>query len=70
MEMYDPKKSKSYLRQVVSFLLTAEFVFIILAVLVLVNYIAFASGCACGIFLAVFFDATLVLMALDIITSN
>jgi len=70
MEMYDHKKNKSYLRQMISFLLTAEFVFIILAVLVLVNYIAFASGYAWAIFLAVFFDATLVLMALDIITSD
>ena len=70
MEMYDPKKNKSYLRQVISFLLTAEFVLIILAVLVLVNYIAFASGSAWGIFLAVFFEVTLVLMVLDIITSD
>lgn len=70
MEMYDPKKNKSYLRRMISFLLTAEFVFIILAVLALVNYIAFASGYAWAILLAVFFDATLVLMALDIITSN
>lgn len=70
MEMYDPKKSKSYLRRTIRFLLTAEFVFIILAVLVLVNYIAFSSGCAWAIFLAVFFEVTLVLMVLDIITSD
>ena len=70
MEMYDPKKNKSYLRRMISFLLTAEFVFIILAVLALVNYIAFASGCAWLIFLTVFFEVTLVLMVLDIITSD
>lgn len=70
MEMYDPKKSKSYLRQMISFLLTAEFVLIILAVLALVNYIAFASGCVWAIVCIVFSDVTLVLMILDIITSH
>ena len=68
--MYDSKKSKSYLRKMVSFLLTAEFVLIILAVLVIINYFAFASGFVWVIFLAVFFDVTLVLMILDEITSD
>lgn len=70
MEMYDPKKNKSYLWRMISFLLTAEFVLIILAVLALVNYIAFASGSVWPIFIIVFFDVTLILMILDIITSH
>jgi len=70
MGIYDPKKSKGYLQQMISFLLTAEFVLIILAVLVIINYFAFASGFVWVIFLAVFFDVTLVLMILDEITSD
>ena len=70
MEMYDSKKSKSYLRKMVSFLLTAEFVLIILAVLVIINYFAFASGFVWVIFRAVCCDVTLVLMMVDEITSD
>lgn len=68
MENYDSKKSRGTLKRMITFLLTAEFYLVIIAVLVTVNFLAFMSGFGWAIFIAIFFDVSLVLMILDIIT--
>ena len=68
MKIYDPKKSKRPLKRMITFLLAVEFYLIIIAVLVIINFLAFMSGFGWAIFIAIFFDVSLVLIILDIIT--
>lgn len=65
MEIHEIKKNKSHLQRMISFLLDVQFALIILAVLSVINFLAFASGFIWAIFIAVLFDVTLVLMFIN-----
>ena len=70
MEIHEIKKHKSSLKRLVNLLFEAQLVLIILAILGLVNYLAFASGVVWAILGAIFVDVNLVLLILDILTSD
>ena len=70
MEIHEIKKHKSSLKRLVNLLFEAQLVLIILAILGLVNYLAFASGVVLAILGAIFVDVNLVLLILDILTSD
>ena len=64
------KEHKTTLHRVIRFLARAELVLGWLAVLAYFNYLAFSSGDLFPIFLLAFADTSLVLLILDIITSD
>ena len=70
MEIHEIKKSKSRLHRIIRFLFRAEFVLGGLAAMVYVNYLAFSSDSFFGILLVAFADTSLVLLILDILTSD
>lgn len=70
MEIHEIKKSKSRLHRIIRFLFCAEFFLASLVVLAYVNYLAFSSGDLFSIFLLAFADTSLVLLILDILTSD
>ena len=70
MEIHEIKKHTSSLKRLVNLLFGAQFVLIILAMLGLINYLAFVSGFVWAIVVIVFFDVNLVLLILDILTSD
>lgn len=70
MEIHEIKKSKSRLHRIIRFLFCAEFFLACLVVLGYVNYLAFSSDSFFGILLVAFADTSLVLLILDIITSD
>ena len=70
MEIHEINKHKSSLKRLVNLLFEAQLVLIILAILGLVNYLAFASGVVWAILGAIFVDVNLVLLILDILTSD
>ena len=70
MEIHEIKKSKSRLHRLIRFLFRAEFVLACLVVLAYVNYLAFSSDSFFGILLVAVADTSLVLLILDILTSD
>ncbi|MFW5563435.1 MAG: hypothetical protein ACOCNX_00910 [Prevotella sp.] len=70
MRINELKKNKSRLHRVIRFLVRAEFVLGGLAALVYINYLAFSSDDLFAIFLVAFADTSLVLVTLDIATSD
>ena len=70
MEIHEIKKNKSRLHRVIRFLARAELVLGWLALLAYFNYLAFSSGDLFPIFLLTFADTSLVLLILDIVTSD
>ena len=70
MEIHEIKKHKSSLKRLVNLLFEALLVLIILAILGLVNYLTFTSGDLLSFFLLPFADTSLVLLILDIVTSD
>jgi len=70
MEIHEIKKSKSRLHRVIRFLARTELVLGWLALLAYFNYWAFSSGDLFPIFLLTFADTSLVLLILDIVTSD
>ena len=70
MEIHEIKKSKNRLHRLIRFLFLAEFVLGWLAAMAYVNYLAFSSDSFFVIFLVALADTSLVLLILDIITSD
>lgn len=70
MKIHEINKHKSSLKRLVNLLFEALLVLIILAILGLVNYLTFTSGDLLSFFLLPFADTSLVLLILDIVTSD
>ena len=70
MEIHEIKKNKSRLHRVAHFLLGAWLVLAGLGGFAYLNYLAFSSDSLFGIFLVAFADTSLVLVTLDIATSD
>ena len=70
MEIHEIKKNKSRLHRVAHFLLGALLLLAGLGGFAYLNYLAFSSDSLFGIFLVAFADTSLVLVTLDIATSD
>lgn len=70
MKINDLKEHKAHLHRAVRYMLIAELVLAFLGTLAYANYLAISSNSLLGSFLVGFTDTFLILVTLDIVTSD